>query len=401
MKLWDTGTGNELHTLRGHSHVIVGVAFSPDGHRVASGSWDSRVKLWDTDTGRELSTLHGHSGGIGRVAFSPDGRHLASACWDHTVKLWDVGTGREVLTLRRHSAPVISVSFSPDGRRIASASWDHTVKLWEADLGQELLTLSGHLSEVLDVAFSPDGQRIASASWDRTVKLWDATPLTPELRVLEKARSVVTYLISKKLPTVEVLDRIRHDITISEPVRAKALALVGPFEHDSLARQAERRVEVLYSEGLLRPEVLENLRSNSSLSEPERRPALTLAESVLENAVNLNQDSWRVVRQSGAGAAAYDRALRQAEAACRLIPDRSDFLSTLGLAQYRAGRYREAVATLEHADELNNAAHAGSSLPRDLAILALVRHRLGRIDAARETLGRLRGLMKATEWAAR
>ncbi|MFI5460387.1 MAG: protein kinase [Isosphaerales bacterium] len=399
VKLWDTGTGKEIHTLRGHSDIIVGVAFSPDGHRVASGSWDGTVKLWDTDTGRELATLRGHVAGIGGVAFSPDGRQLASACWDHTVKLWDVGTGREVLTLRGHSAPVIKVTFSPDGRRIASASWDHTVKLWDADIGQELLTLNGHLSEVLGVAFSPDGRRIASASWDYDVKLWDATPLTPELRVLEEARGVVTYLISKKLPAVEVLARVRHDATISEPVREKALALVGAFEHDSVARQAERRVESLYSKALFRPEVLEILRRDSSLSEPERRLALTLAESVLENAVCLDRDSWRVLRQTGAGAAACDRALRQAEAACRLIPDRSSFLSTLGLAQYRAGNYREAAATLERADELNNAAHHGSSLPRDLAFLALVRHRLGRIDAARATLGRLRGLMKATEWA--
>jgi Flp pilus assembly protein TadD len=43
-------------------------------------------------------------------------------------------------------------------------------------------------------------------------------------------------------------------------------------------------------------------------------------------------------------------ALRMAEAACRVNPDHGLFLIVLGAAQYRAGRYPEAVTTLERAD---------------------------------------------------
>ncbi len=270
---------------------------------------------------------------------------------------------------------------------------------WDSGIGQELLTLNGYLSEVLGVAFDPGGLRLASASWDFDVKLWDATKQTPEQRMFEQARSVVLYLIRKKLPTAEVRDRIHRDATISEPVRAKALALVGPLEHDALAGAAERRVEALFSQALLRPEVLESLRRDSALSEPQRQLALALAEEVLENAVNLDRASWSVVRQPGARAAAIDHALRQAEAACRLIPDRSLFLSTLGLAQYRAGRYREALVTLERADRLNNAVDHGSSVPRDLAFLALARHRLGQAAEAGATLDSLHALIKTTQWS--
>ena len=66
------------------------------------------------------------------MAFSPDGKRLASASWDQTVKVWDAVTGQKMLTLKGHTNRVYSVAFSPDGHRLASASGDETVKVWDA-----------------------------------------------------------------------------------------------------------------------------------------------------------------------------------------------------------------------------------------------------------------------------
>jgi tetratricopeptide (TPR) repeat protein len=112
---------------------------------------------------------------------------------------------------------------------------------------------------------------------------------------------------------------------------------------------------------------------------------LKLAETLPESLPQLNGASWIVVREPGADAAAYQRALRQAEAACRLAPNDADYLVTLGVAYYRVGKYPEAVATLE------------KSLPRlssrgadacDLYFLALCHHRLGNAAKAQECFER-------------
>ncbi|RYP12681.1 hypothetical protein DL765_007220 [Monosporascus sp. GIB2] len=174
VKVWDAATGACLSTLEGHGDWVYSVAFSPDGSRVASGSRDGTVKVWDAATGACLSTLEGHHRDVTSVAFSPDGSRLASGSDDHTVKVWDAATGACLSTLAGHGDWVYSVAFSPDGSRVASGSDDRTVKVWDAATGACLSTLAGHRSVVSSVAFSPDGSRVASGSHDRTVKVWTA-----------------------------------------------------------------------------------------------------------------------------------------------------------------------------------------------------------------------------------
>jgi len=173
IRLWNASTGEELHTLKGHTHWVFSVSFSPDGTRIASGSNDRTIRLWDASTGEELHTLKGHTNGGSSVIFSPDGKRIASGSHDKTIRLWDASTGEELHALKGHTDDVNSVSFSPDGTRIASGSRDKTIQLWDASTGEELHTLKGHTDYVRSVSFSPDGKRIASGSRDQTIRLWD------------------------------------------------------------------------------------------------------------------------------------------------------------------------------------------------------------------------------------
>ena len=51
--------GRQVHTLAGHSRVVLSLALSRDGNRIASGSEDSLVKIWDTATGALVSIFVG------------------------------------------------------------------------------------------------------------------------------------------------------------------------------------------------------------------------------------------------------------------------------------------------------------------------------------------------------
>ncbi|MBI4615485.1 MAG: protein kinase [Planctomycetes bacterium] len=159
--------------LSGHEAAISVVAWSPDGKRLASGSYDNTIRLRDGETGRAIATLEGHRDDVNSIAFSPDGKRLASGSDDNTVRLWDGETGRAIATLEGHGDIVWSVAFSPDGKILASGSNDKTVRLWDGETGRSVATLGGHAGWVTSVAFSPDGNRLASGSYDNTVRLWD------------------------------------------------------------------------------------------------------------------------------------------------------------------------------------------------------------------------------------
>jgi WD40 repeat protein len=179
VRVYDMTTGELLHTLRGDYRVL-SVAFSPDGRRLASGGYDRIVRLWDTTTGHEVLSLRGHDEIVGRVLFSPDGQRLASASTDGTVRVWDASPFDEnadprIQTLGGHDGEFFDVTFSPDSRWLASASTDNLIKLWDPQTGQVIRAFSGHQEAAVCVAFSPDpdGEYLLSGGMDRTVKLWD------------------------------------------------------------------------------------------------------------------------------------------------------------------------------------------------------------------------------------
>ena len=196
--LWDTSSGRRLATLhhRGGSNVMA-VAFSSNGHLLATASIDYTAGLWDVSSGQRLATFthtdeeSAESGGLTThgifdVAFSPDSKLLATASEDYTAGLWDVSSGQR-LAILSHRLLVTSVVFSPDGRLLATGSNDQTAVLWDPNTGQRLATLL-HNDSLTSVAFSPDGSLLVTASEDHTARIWEVPTGHELIRVNHEKR---------------------------------------------------------------------------------------------------------------------------------------------------------------------------------------------------------------------
>jgi serine/threonine protein kinase/WD40 repeat protein len=164
-KLWDTTTGHlilDLNTKQNGTYV--GLAFSPDGKRLAVCSTRNfqpgMVVIWDLQFGRGIETLRGLTGQVAKIRFSPDGLHLAAFTHSWQVGIWKIPSGR-----LRHRfdvpkglfADTAALEFSSDGRRIAFAT-QTDAKLWEVESGKEIGSWTFPQGHLPLLGFHPSGK---------------------------------------------------------------------------------------------------------------------------------------------------------------------------------------------------------------------------------------------------
>jgi len=188
-------TGNDSSGNGSHIHPV---PFAPDGSTLAWGDRkDNTVRVWDVKRGAEAWKLHGHEGCVLSAAYTADGERLVTGSYDGSVRIWDLLTGRTLHVLRPTGdrSMVYSVAVSPDGKTVASGEWGGAIRVWDAASGKLLHAAPGgdarpgrrSRSYVQVVAFSPDGKTLVTGSDGGTVQFWDAATLTER----EKLRKVV------------------------------------------------------------------------------------------------------------------------------------------------------------------------------------------------------------------
>jgi WD40 repeat protein len=193
---WDIESRTKRLEMKGHKYYIWSIAFSRDGKRLVSGSWDKTVRLWEVSTGLELLSIKtsedrvnvaaipsdedyltsDFKGRVYVVAISPGGEYVASSSSDQPARLWETATGKEMFKLGEFKSIARSLAFSPDGRTLA-AGGDQEVRFYEVPSGRELHRTRSLDGSVLSVTYSPDGQKLATGLANSTILIWDVATL--------------------------------------------------------------------------------------------------------------------------------------------------------------------------------------------------------------------------------
>jgi len=181
IRVWDLLERTSLVTYDAvDAGGIQQLVFSPEGRILAAVSVTGNVQVWDWQERTLLHELDNLGASVRRITFSPDGSRLAVGTFEF-VNIWDVETGEFVFALQTGVGGANDVlEYSPDGRFLISGGDVPDMIVWDGTSGELVALLPDIGQDVTSAAFSPDGELLLASVLDGPVTLWDMTQSTEE-----------------------------------------------------------------------------------------------------------------------------------------------------------------------------------------------------------------------------
>jgi WD40 repeat protein/uncharacterized caspase-like protein len=228
VRIIDLASGRDARRVKlpGDEMDSLQLSFNPDGHLLAAGIHDKRLKFFDL-TAKKDRELGPTTKEFPQVRFSRDGRLLALSD-NYTVKLWDTATFRElpavtVPTSINFPEGDAFVSFSEDGKRLATGGIGTDTIVWETETGKRLSTMNGRTNMAYNVAFSADGMELISGGRTR----WDLRT-GRGLRIVPDATEKTYGTVSPDGKVVAVMKLNSNVLTIEESPSGRLLHTLTP-----------------------------------------------------------------------------------------------------------------------------------------------------------------------------
>jgi WD40 repeat protein/tetratricopeptide (TPR) repeat protein/tRNA A-37 threonylcarbamoyl transferase component Bud32 len=430
-RLWDATTGNELHLLP-HQNAVYAAAFQADDRAVLTGDFNSTAQLWDVANGKAFGPRFRHGGPVMSGAFSRDGRSVVTGSHDRTARLWDRATGKPLGPALEHPASVQAVCFSPDSKTVLTGCDDGIARLWAFPAPEaaapERVMLWCRVATNQDLDRDDVIRTLDTEAWrqaaERLQTLGGAPEsfLRPSDQILIWHRRRATELDGAEdwYATLWHLDRLPADERgDAEHLRLRARAYLGLRRWDEAAAAYSKVIaqnadvkEDWWGRGLAHAERFRWVEAAADFGKAIDNGAESLfirqayallcagagdaehyqraCEELLERYGQSEEDE--TVATLGRAFVAYPAGLPDFTLVERLSKQVMAKNSTrclsyhvLGPVQYRAGKWKEAIDTLNGALKYHPGNRGMGTLP-DVFFLAMAHHRLGQKEQAHKEL---------------
>jgi WD40 repeat protein len=133
----DLSTGKLVRSFEGHTHHVLGVAWSADGRTLASAGADGVVKIWDVTTGDRKKNIEGYEKEVTAVRFVGATANLLTSSGDNKVRLVTVD-GREVRVFPEVADFMECAAVTADGKIVVAGGEDGVLRVWNGTDGAKL-----------------------------------------------------------------------------------------------------------------------------------------------------------------------------------------------------------------------------------------------------------------------